>query len=155
LFAYGCVMKIEPMELATGLAYAADVRHGTLITIRQDGRPQSSDVHHGVVDGTIVFSVLPTRAKVFNVERDRRVVYHISNPADGSYLSFEGMAEVSPIATEEHGPAMDTLINSFRSVAKKEHPDWDEFRSAMVAERRRVITVTPSKVVGLIRPVWS
>ena len=145
-------MEIKPIELADGLAWAADVRGGTLITIRQDGRPQSSDVHHAVVDNTIVFSVLPTRAKVYYIERDARVVYHVSH--EGSYVSFDATATVSPIATETHGPAMDILIDAYRAAAKKDHPDWDEFREAMVREKRRVITVTPTKVVGLINPVW-
>ena len=70
-------------------------------------------------------------------------------------MSFDGTAQVSPIATDLDSPSMDTLINSFRAVAKKEHPDWDEFRQAMIDEQRRVITVTPAKVVGLIRPVWG
>ncbi len=146
-------MEIKPIELSDALEFAADVREGTLITLRKDGRAQSSDVHHAVTDGTIVFSVLPDRSKVFNIERDPRVVYHVSH--EGSYLSFDGEAVVSPIATETHGPAMDTLIDAFRAVAKKEHPDWDEFRTAMVEQRRRVITVTPTSVVGLIRPVWN
>jgi len=146
-------MEIKPIELTDGLDFAAGVRAGAIITIRKDGRPQSSEVHHAVTDGTIVFSVLPTRAKVFNIERDERVVYHVSH--EGSYLSFDATAEVSPIATETHGPAMDILINAYRAAAKKEHPDWDEFREAMVRERRRVITVTPTKVVGLINPVWG
>ena len=145
-------MKIEPMELDTGLEFAGSVRNGVLITLRKDGRPQSSDVHHAVVDGTIVFSVLPTRAKVYNLERDPRCGYHISH--EGSYVSFESTATVSPIATETHGPAMDILIDAYRAAAGKEHPDWDEFRDAMIRERRRVITVTPTKVVGLINPVW-
>ena len=145
-------MDVKPLDLAEALAFAADVRCGTLITLRRDGRPQSSDVHHAVDRDTIVFSVLPNRAKVYNVERDARVVYHLSH--DGSYLSFDGQAAVSPVATETHGPAMDTLIEAFRAVARKEHPDWDEFRDAMVRERRRVITVTPTSVIGLIRPVW-
>ena len=148
-------MEIKPIELDVALEYAGGVQAGTLITLRRDGRPQSSDVHHGVLDGTITFSVLPTRAKVFNVERDARVVYHISNSTDGSYLSFDGTAEVSPIATSIDDPVMDTLINSYRCVAQKEHPDWDEFREAMVSQKRRVITVKPDGVVGLIRPVWS
>lgn len=146
-------MDVPPIELADGLAFAAEVRNGALICLRRDGRPQASEVHHAVLDDTIVFSVLPSRAKVFNVERDERVVYYISH--EGSYLSFDGTAEVSPIATELDGPAMDTLINAFRAVAKKEHPDWDEFRQAMVDQRRRVITVTPTSVIGLIRPVWG
>lgn len=146
-------MEIKPIELADGLEFAAEVQGGTIITIRKDGRPQSSDVHHAITDGTIVFSVLPTRAKVFNIERDPRVVYHVSH--EGSYLSFDGTAVVSPVATETHGPAMDILISAYRAAAKKEHPDWDEFRDAMVRERRRVIIVSPESVVGLIRPVWG
>lgn len=145
-------MDLKPITMADGLDFAAGIQLGTIITIRSDGRPQSSDVHHGIVDGTIVFSVRPDRAKVANIERDGRVVYHVSH--EGSYLSFDAMAEVSPIPTETHGPAMDTLIGAFRAVAKKEHPDWDEFREAMVREERRAITVTPTKVVGLINPVW-
>ena len=146
-------MDVPPLALTEGLDFAAGIQLGTIITIRRDGRPQSSDVHHAVADGTIVFSVRPDRAKVFNIERDERVIYHVSH--EGSYLSFDGTAEVSPIATETHGPAMDTLMGAFRAVAKKEHPDWDEFREAMVRERRRAITVTPTSVVGLINPVWG
>ena len=146
-------MDLSPIALTDGLAFAADIQLGTIITIRSDGRPQSSDVHHGVVDGTIVFSVRPDRAKVFNIERDERVIYHVSH--EGSYLSFDGTAEVSPIATETEGSAMDTLIDAFRAVAKKDHPNWDEFREAMVRERRRAIIVTPTSVVGLINPVWG
>lgn len=146
-------MEIKPIELADGLEFAAEVQGGTIITIRNDGRPQSSNVHHAITDGTIAFSVLPTRAKVFNIERDPRVVYHVSH--EGSYLSFDGTAVVSPVATETHGLAMDILIGAYRAAAKKEHPDWDEFRDAMVRERRRVIIVSPESVVGLIRPVWG
>ena len=121
-------MEIKPIELADGLEFAAEVQGGTIITIRKDGRPQSSDVHHAITDATIVFSVLPTRAKVFNIERDPRVVYHVSH--EGSYLSFDGTAIVSPVATETHGPAMDILIEAYRAAAKKEHPDWVSLRWA-------------------------
>jgi hypothetical protein len=78
---------------------------------------------------------------------------HVSH--EGSYLSFDGTAGVSPIATETHGPTMDILVGAYRAAAKKEHPDWGDFREAMVRERRRVITVNPTGVVGLIRPVWA
>ena len=143
---------MKPIDLAVGLGFAAGVREGTLITLRRDGRPQSSDVHHAVDGATIVFSVLPDRAKVSNVERDPRVVYHVSH--DGSYLSFDSTAVVSPIPTEAHGPAMDTLIGAFGAVSGKDHPDRAEFRGAMVSERRRAFIVAPTSVVGVIRRVW-
>ena len=122
-------MEVNPIDLVEGLAFAAGVREGTLITLRRDGRPQSSDVHHAVDGDTIVFSVLPDRAKVYNVERDPRVVYHVSH--EGSYVSFDSTAVVSPIPTSTHGPEMDTLIDAFRAVSGKDHPDWDEFRDAI------------------------
>jgi len=146
-------MDLKPLTLTEGLDFASGIQLGTIITIRKDGRPQSSDVHHAVVDGTIVFSVRPDRSKGYNIERDERVVYHVSH--EGSYLSFDGTAVVTPVATETHGPAMDQLMDAFRAVAKKDHPDWDEFREAMVRERRRAVIVTPATVVGLINPVWG
>ena len=49
---------------------------------------------------------------------------------------------------------MDTLIGVFGAVSAEDHPDWDEFRCAMVSERRRAIIVAPTSVIGAIRPVW-
>jgi hypothetical protein len=67
---------------------------------------------------------------------------------------IDSTAVVSPIPTETHGPAMDMLIGAFCAVSGKDHPDRDEFRDAMVRERRCAIIVTPISVVGVIRPVW-
>ncbi len=112
--------KSNQSNSPTVLSSQPKCRAARLSPIRKDGRPQSSDVHHAITDATIVFSVLPTRAKVFNIERDPRVVYHVSH--EGSYLSFDGTAIVSPVATETHGPAMDILIEAYRASRQKGTP---------------------------------
>jgi len=54
------------------------------------------------------------------------------------------------VATELEGPAMDTLINAFRAVARKDHPDWDEYRAAMISEQRQILRLQPASAVGQI-----
>ncbi len=53
----------------------------------------------------------------------------------GPWVVVEGRATVIPLPD-----AMDPLVALYRQVAG-EHPDWDEFRSAMATERRVVIRV--------------
>jgi hypothetical protein len=45
-------------------------------------------------------------------------------------------------------------VSQSAAVSGKDHPDWDEFRDAMVRERRRAIIVMATSIIGLIRRVW-
>jgi PPOX class probable F420-dependent enzyme len=107
-------------------------------------------VSYAIVDGTIRISVTADRAKTANMARDPRVVFHISDPSAYTYLSFDGTAVVSPSATAPDDPQIDDLVDLYRAVGGKEHPDWDEYRRAMVDDRRAVVTITPTSVVGMI-----
>lgn len=138
------------MELETALDYAATRRNATLITLRKDGRAQSSDIAFTVRDGQILISVTANRAKTKNIVRDPRVVLHISDPAGYTYLSFDCTAEVSAVASDPSDPVVDELVAIYRAIAKDEHSDWDEFRQAMIEEGRVVLTLTPDAVVGMI-----
>jgi hypothetical protein len=40
--------------------------------------------------------------------------------------------------------AMDLLVDYYRSVSG-EHPDWDDYRAAMVRDRRVIIRLTISR----------
>ena len=137
------------MEIPEALEWAAGRRNGVLITLRRDGRAQSSDVAFAVVDGRIAISVTADRAKTRNVARDPRVVFHITNPAGYSYVSIDGVASLSAVATEPDDDAVDELVELYRAVAG-DHDDWDDFRRAMVADRRCVIRVEPRSVTGMI-----
>jgi PPOX class probable F420-dependent enzyme len=117
-------------------------RHrAVVITTRADGRPQASPVTCGVDDeGRIVISTYPERAKARNARRDARVsVVVLSDDFDGPWVRVDGTAEVidMPEATEP-------LVDYFRSISG-EHPDWDEYRQAMVRQNKSLLRVSPER----------
>ncbi len=138
------------MELTTALDWAAKRRNAALITIRTDGRPQSSDIAYVIDDGVFVISVTHDRAKTRNMERDPRVVLHISEPSLWSYASFDGTVDLSPVTTTLDDATNEQLVDYYRAVAGTEHPDWNEYRQAMIDEGRLIVRFTPTSVVGQI-----
>jgi PPOX class probable F420-dependent enzyme len=114
-------------------------RHRALVmTTRRDGRPQASPVACGVDDeGRIVVSTYPERAKARNARRDPRVsVCVLSDDWDGPYVQVDGTAEVLDLPE-----ALEPLVGYFRCIAG-EHPDWDEYRAAMLRQGKALIRVT-------------
>lgn len=112
-----------------------------LLTRRADGSPQASPLTCGVDDsGRIVVSTYPERAKTRNAKRDPRVsVLVLSDDWNGPWVQIDGSAEVidSPESVEP-------LVEYFRNISG-EHPDWDEYREAMVKQGKSIIRVTPEK----------
>ncbi len=137
------------MELESALAWAADRHNCVLITLRRDGRAQSSDVSYAIEDGVFLISVTGDRAKTANMRRDHRVVVHITDPPSWSYLSFDGTVELMPEAADPADATCEALVRYYRSVAG-EHADWDEYRRAMIDDRRLIARFTPRSVVGQI-----
>jgi PPOX class probable F420-dependent enzyme len=137
------------MDIEQALTWAGDRRTGVLITLRRDGRAQSSDIAFAVRDGQIKISVTHDRAKTRNIARDERVLMHITDPPSWSYVSIDTTAELSPVTQTVDDAAADELVEVYRAVAG-EHDDWDEFRQAMVDEGRCVIRLTPQSVTGQI-----
>lgn len=138
------------MDLDTALAWAAERNDGVLITLRRDGRPQSSDIAYHLDGGVFHISVTAGRAKTHNMERDPRVVLHLTSPRTFSYLSFDATAELTPAAAAPDDDTVEQLIAYYRRVRGEEHPDWDDYRRAMVADRRLIVRVSPHGVVGMI-----
>ncbi len=138
------------MEIAETLEWAAGHRNGVLITIRRDGRPQSSDIVYAVDGNVVRVSVTAGRAKTANMRRDERVVLHVSDPGSWSYVSFDATVELSPTCADPADAVADELVDLYRSVTGGEHPDWDEFRRAMADERRLVARIRPRSVTGQV-----
>ncbi|MCP3782867.1 PPOX class F420-dependent oxidoreductase [Micromonospora sp. A3M-1-15] len=109
-----------------------------LMTTRADGRPQSSPVSCGVdAEGRLVISTYPERAKVANIRRDPRVsACVLSDDWNGPWVQVDGTAEVLDLPE-----ALEPLVEYFRSISG-EHPDWDEYRAAMVKQGKSLIRVT-------------
>ncbi|MGW5557299.1 PPOX class F420-dependent oxidoreductase [Micromonospora sp. NPDC003944] len=114
-------------------------RHRVLLmTARSDGRPQSSPVSAGVDgQGRLVVSTYPERAKVSNLRRDPRVsACVLSDDWNGPWVQVDGTAEVLDLPE-----ALEPLVEYFRSISG-EHPDWDDYRAAMVRQGKSLIRVT-------------
>jgi PPOX class probable F420-dependent enzyme len=109
-----------------------------LMTTRADGRPQSSPVSAGVdAEGRLVISTYPERAKVTNIRRDPRVsACVLSDDWNGPWVHLDGTAEVLDLPA-----ALEPLVEYFRCISG-EHPDWDEYRAAMVRQGKSLIRVT-------------
>ena len=138
------------MDLNQALPWAAERSNAVLITIRRDGRPQSSDISYSVEDGVFVISLTADRAKTKNMQRDPRVVLHVTEPSSWSYLSFDATVELSAPTVSTDDETADALVAYYEAVAGKPHPDWEEYRAAMVGEQRLLVRVTPASVVGQI-----
>ena len=126
---------------------------GVLVTIKRDGAPQLSNVDYTYDPATRVlrFSVTDGRAKTVNLRRDPRASFHVTTAQGWSYAVAEGIAELSPVASDPADATVEELIDVFRAI-RGEHPDWQEYRSAMVTDRRLVLRLPVQRVYGWIRP---
>ncbi|MBD0738335.1 PPOX class F420-dependent oxidoreductase [Streptomyces sp. CBMA29] len=131
-------------------------RTGVLVTLKRDGRPQLSNVSFGYDETarTIRISVTDDRAKTRNLRRDPRASFYVSTPDLGAYLVAEGDAELTPVAADPHDTTVEELIDLYRTI-QGEHPDWDEYRAAMVADRRLIITLHADRAYGWGREMGS
>jgi PPOX class probable F420-dependent enzyme len=135
------------------LALFTEIGGGTLITLKRDGRPQASVVGHLFDPATreVRISVTDSRAKTRNLRRDPRVSYEVVRPDRSAYAVGEGTARLSPVAADPHDAVADDLVAYYRDIAG-EHPDWEEYRRAMVDEGRLVLRFTLDHVYGWARP---
>ena len=136
------------MELSKAIEWASVRRLGVLITIRSDGRPQSSDIVYYVDSGVFSISVTADRAKTANLRRDPRAVLHVSDEKAWSYVSLDGTVELSPTSTSPDDATSDALVTYYERVVGGPHPDWDEYRQAMIDERRLLARFTPTSAAG-------
>lgn len=144
-------MTQEPAQHAL-LALLAEGNSGVLVTLKGDGRPQLSNVNHAYdPDERIVrVSVTDDRAKTRNLRRDPRASYHVTTDDRWAYTVAEGTAELSPVARDPYDATVEELIRLYRDV-QGEHPDWDDYRAAMVRDRRLVLRLHVERAYGIPR----
>lgn len=138
------------MDLGAAMSWVAARNHGVLITLRADGRPQSSDIVYGVDDDEMLISVTDGRAKTANMRRDPRVVLHVTDRESWSYVSLDGTVDLTPVATSPDDPTCDALVRYYELVQGGPHDDWGEYRRAMVADERLIARFRPTSAVGQI-----
>jgi len=139
------------MDLADALAFARARSQGVLTTIRKDGRPQLSNILY-VFDGDVArISITESRAKTKNLRRDPRAALYVPGETFWTYVVLDGTVELSPVAQEPGDQAVEDLVRLYRDARGEEHPDWDEFRRAMVDEGRLVARLRPTSAYGQVR----
>lgn len=140
------------MDLSTALDVARSHREAVLATIRSsDGRPQLSNVlAHTDAEGVVRVSTSADRAKYHNLRRTPWAAVHLNADSFWSYVVLEGEVELSKVAAAVDDGAVEELVALYRAMAG-EHEDWEDYRRAMVAERRVVVRVRPTRAYGLLR----
>ena len=141
--------RAMPRTIATNTAVDRDAmldfvrprHHLILIATRADGTPQASPVTGGVDGlGRIVISTYPERAKARNLRRNPTAsVLVLSDDFGGAWVQVDGEAEVIDLPE-----ALEPLVDYYRAISG-EHPDWDEYRAAMVAQGKSLLRITPTR----------
>jgi len=138
-------------SLDPGLLSLFDGRRlGVLATLKRDGRPQLSNVLFAwdAATRTIRVSVTGDRAKVANLRRDPRASFYVTTDDGWAYVVAEGEAQLGAEARDPDDQAADDLVDLFRTL-QGEHPDWEDYRTAMVSERRLVLRIAVDRVYGM------
>ena len=147
----------DPRPLDPHLLTLAGSRNlGALATVKRDGRPQLSNINFTldpVAEGgpLVRASVVDGRAKVANLRRDPRCSLMVTTPDGWSYAVLEGSADFSPVAGARDDATVEELVEVYRLVRGEDHPDWEDYRRAMVQDRRLVLRLRVSRVYGLIQ----
>jgi PPOX class probable F420-dependent enzyme len=132
------------MEISAAIEFVRGHRDAVMLTRRSDGSPQMSPIacsvdETGAADGTaaIVVSTRETALKVKNLRRDPHVsLCVLADGFYGSWIQVDGTAEIVSLPD-----ALEPLVEYYRSL-RGEHPDWDEYRQAMVTDRRCLLRIT-------------
>lgn len=136
-------MTFDPHDLLAG------THVGVLATIRSSGVPQLSPVtaFYDRDSREILVSVTEGRAKTANLRRDPRAAFQVTRQDSRAWATAEGPVELTGPSTDPNSPDVDALVDYYRRAAG-EHPDWQEYRDAMVADRRVLMTMKVDSVYG-------
>jgi PPOX class probable F420-dependent enzyme len=127
----------------------ADARLGVLATIKANGLPQLSPItpYYDRKADVIYVSMTEGRAKTANLRRDPRAALEVTSADGWAWATAEGSVSLTGPGTDPQGPEVEALVEYYRSAAG-EHPDWNEYRSVMVSDRRVLMSLSVERVYG-------
>lgn len=138
------------MELTDAMEFVRSHRRGVLVTQKRDGRPQLSNIAYWVADdGVIRISITADRAKYKNLQRTPLASLHVTRDDFYAYAVIDADVELSDVAAAPDDATVDELVDYYRAVAG-EHDDWDDYRAAMVNDRRVVVRLKPTHAYGML-----
>ena len=138
------------LALDEAFGFVAGHSRGVLVTLRRDGRPQLSNIlYHPGPGRSVRISITDDRAKTKNLRRDPRASLHVTRDDFFAYVVLEGEVALSAVAAAVDDPVVEELVDMYR-LARGEHPDWAEYRTAMVSQGRLVATLTATRAYGML-----
>jgi PPOX class probable F420-dependent enzyme len=126
------------MDIADALAFLRQHHNAVLATTRSDGSTQMSPITVGVDrEDRVVVSTRETAYKVKQLRaRPRAAICAFPDRFFGDWVQVEGPVEVVSLPE-----ALEPLVDYYRDI-RGEHPDWDDYRAAMVRDRRALLRMT-------------
>ena len=126
------------MDIGRAADFLRAHHRAVLATSRSDGRPQLSPVACTVDDeNRVLISTRETALKTRNLRRRPQASLCVfTDNFFGEWVQVEGDVEIIPLPD-----AMDLLVEYYRRISG-EHPDWDDYRAAMVRDQRVIVRVT-------------
>jgi len=134
------------------LEFVAGQNWGVLATVKPDGRPHLSNVGYAFDVDSHLFriSITEGRVKTRYLRADPRVTLHVTSKDFWTWVAVEGTAELTPVAQDPDDDTVEELVRYYRAI-NGEHDNWDEYRAAMVSDRRLVVRFLPGHTYGSIR----
>lgn len=125
------------MELDHARGVISEQHHAVLATLRREGTPQMSPVVAAVDgQGRVVVSTRQTAFKVRNLRRDSRAwLCVLPDGFYGRWIQVSGSVRIVGLPE-----AMEPLVDLYRSISG-EHPDWNDYRTAMEREQRVLLQI--------------
>ena len=126
------------MDVGRAADFLRAHHRAVLATSRSDGRPQLSPVTCTVDDeNRVLISTRETALKTRNLRRRPQASLCVfTDNFFGEWVQVEGDVEIIPLPD-----AMDLLVEYYRRISG-EHPDWDDYRAAMVRDQRVIVRIT-------------
>ena len=130
------------MDADDARAFIRANHRAVLATTRRDGRPQLSPMTVGLDRaGHLVMSTREPALKVRNLRRQPYAsVAVLTDGFFGEFVQVEGPVEIVALPD-----AMDPLIDYYRDISG-EHPNWDEYRAAMIEQQRVLVRLRIERV---------
>ena len=128
--------------------FATENHQGVLTCFRRNGMPQMSIVTCGAYRDGVAFSTTADRAKLLNLQRDSRCSLMISKQDWWGYVVLEGRATNLSQENTAADELRDALRDVYRAATNQDHPNWEEYDQAMVADRRAAVIVVPDHIYG-------
>ncbi len=140
------------MELTEALPLLTENHTAVAITVGASGRPQSTIVTTGLVDGNLCWISRGRTIKVKNIERTGRAAVTVIKLDTRRYITVEGPAVIHPWPTANAGADVDAhvklLKEVYRAMGRPPKESDEVFAQTMADEKRIVIAVTPESVYG-------